>query len=143
MKEPIFKIKCLMNGNFGYISLNKHWKKLLKSPSKKHMCLISVTTMSWVGWFSAAGYMKVKRLRITEILRRIRTKSLVRKQQTQLIHTVSSQDFRSFSILSVFLSKNVQLNFFCEITTYTSRHLSFDQFFSIWSWLLILIPIFS
>ena len=45
-------------------------------------------------------------------------------------HTVSSQDFRSFCFLSVFLSKIVQLKFFCEITTYTSRLLSFDKFFS-------------
>ena len=45
-------------------------------------------------------------------------------------HTVTSQDFRSFCFLSVFLSKIVQLKFFCEITTYTSRLLSFDKSFS-------------
>jgi hypothetical protein len=45
------------------------------------------------------------------------------------MHTVSSQDFRSFHFLSFFLSKTVQLKFFCEITTFTSRLLSFDKFF--------------
>ena len=46
-----------------------------------------------------------------------------------LVHTVSSQDFRSFHFQSFFLPKIVQLNFFCEITTFTSRLLSFDKFF--------------
>ena len=57
--------------------------------------------------------------------------------------TVNSQDFRSFCFLSVFLSKIVQLKFFCEITTYTSRLLSFDKFFPIWSWLLIFFVTFN
>ena len=52
-------------------------------------------------------------------------------------HTVSSQNFRSFCFLSFFLSKIVQLNFFCEIVTYTSRLLSFDKIFLTWSLLLI------
>ena len=47
-----------------------------------------------------------------------------------LVHTVSSQDFRSFHFLSFFLAKTVQLKFFCEITTFTSRLLSFDKFFA-------------
>ena len=49
------------------------------------------------------------------------------------LHTVSSQNFRSFCFLPFFLlfylSKIVQLNFFREIATYTSRLLSFDRFF--------------
>ena len=49
-------------------------------------------------------------------------------------HTVSSQDFRSFCFLSFSLSQIMQLNFFRKITTYTSRHLSFDNFFLTWSW---------
>ena len=49
------------------------------------------------------------------------------------IHTVSSQNFRSFCFLPFFLlfylSKIVQLNVFREIATYTSRLLSFDKLF--------------
>jgi hypothetical protein len=45
------------------------------------------------------------------------------------LHTVSSQDFRSFCFLSFFSSKIVQF-IFCEIVTYTSRLLSLDRFFS-------------
>ena len=54
-----------------------------------------------------------------------------------LSHTISSQDFCSFRFLSFFLSKIVQLKFFCEIKRYTSRLLSFDKFFPTWPWLLI------
>ena len=46
------------------------------------------------------------------------------------IHTVSSQDFRSLCFPSFFLWKIMPLNFFCEIATFTSRLLSFDNFFS-------------
>ena len=52
-------------------------------------------------------------------------------------HTVSSQDFRSFSFLSFSLSEIVQLNFFREIAIHTSRLVSFDNFFLTWSWLVI------
>ena len=58
-------------------------------------------------------------------------------------HTVSSQEFHSFCFLSFFLSKIVQLIFFCEIVTYTYRLLSFDRFLLNWSllslflWLLL------
>ena len=52
--------------------------------------------------------------------------------EDSLFHTVSSQNFRSFCFLPFFLlfylSKIVQLNFFREIATYTSRLLSFDKF---------------
>ena len=41
-------------------------------------------------------------------------------------HTVSSQDFRSFH----FLVKTGATQFFCEIATFTSRLLLFDEFFS-------------
>ena len=48
------------------------------------------------------------------------------------LHTVSSQNFRSFCFLPFFLlfylSKIVQLILFREIATYTSRLLSFDKF---------------
>ena len=61
--------------------------------------------------------------------------------------TVSSQDFRSFRFWSFFLSKILQLNFFCEITTYTSRLLSFENFFYNMVLIIVifmtLIPIFS
>ena len=50
------------------------------------------------------------------------------------VHTVSSQNFRSFCFLlfflSFYLSKIVQLIFFREIATYTSRLLPSDKFFS-------------
>ena len=51
-----------------------------------------------------------------------------------LVHSVSSQDFRLFCFLSVFWSKIVQLKFFCENTTYTSRLLSFDKKISSMAW---------
>jgi hypothetical protein len=51
------------------------------------------------------------------------------------LHSVSSQDFRSFLFL-YFFSKIVQLKFFREIATITSRLLSFDKFFPAWTWLL-------
>ena len=76
--------------------------------------------------FIKKPYLKVCIMYIHTALQNFREKYLIK-------HTVSSQDFRSFFFLSVFLSKNVQLKFFCEITTYTSRLLSFDKFFPIWS----------
>ena len=58
-----------------------------------------------------------------------------KEQFEVLIHTVSSQNFRSFCFLPVFLSFYlwiiVQLKFFCEIATYTSRLLSFEKFLSL------------
>ena len=51
------------------------------------------------------------------------------KHQKESFHTVSSQDFRSFCFLSFFLWKIMPLNFFCEIATFTSRLLLFDNFF--------------
>ena len=53
------------------------------------------------------------------------------------VHTVSSQVFGSFHSLSFSFSKIMQHKFFCEIATFTSRILSFDNFFPTYSWLLI------
>ena len=54
-----------------------------------------------------------------------------KEQFEVLIHTVSSQNFRSFCFLPFLChftcQKIVQLNFFREIATYTSRLLSFDK----------------
>ena len=55
-----------------------------------------------------------------------------KEQFEVLIHTVSSQNFRSFCFLPFLChftcQKIVQLNFSREVATYTSRLLSFDKF---------------
>ena len=56
--------------------------------------------------------------------------SLFFNVRNRVIHTVSSQDFCSFCFLSFFLAKIMQFFFFCEIASYTSRLLWFDNFFS-------------
>ena len=76
-----------------------YWKVLLIRNVGRYMCLISAAMMRWVELvvyyyrFSATRYMKVKKMGITEILRRIwlfssnkiKSSASVSKQPTQLI----------------------------------------------------------